>query len=111
MKKIKIDLLDGHMLALTTSKAEAQKYIDRNMLDYSIADDELGVTICPQNDSATLVCVFDGSILTAAHECLHAAIDTLDQFGIKYNRNNHEILAYTHQYLFKRMLDAMADGK
>ena len=41
-----------------------------------------------------------------AHECVHAAVDTITYYDIKIERHNHEILAYLVDVLMSKALES-----
>lgn len=46
----------------------------------------------------------DEWMVTAAHECLHAAYSILDVCGVEVDPDNHEALTYLHGYLFRKVI-------
>lgn len=50
-------------------------------------------------------------MVTASHECLHAAYFILEKVGVKHDAKNHEALAYLHSDLFAEMMRQYAEWK
>lgn len=42
---------------------------------------------------------------TACHESVHAAVELLAEIGVKYDRDNHEILAWTTDFIFGKCME------
>lgn len=66
----------------------------------------------PQGDAYFLLYLpEDSTSFTVSHEALHMAVFILDFVGVKYDADNHEALAYFHEYLFRRVSEEMGRKK
>lgn len=49
-----------------------------------------------------------GDISVLCHECLHAAINILNDCGVKEEGGPDEVLCYVHEYIFKNALEQLS---
>lgn len=103
------DIYDQHFeFCLGWSNKSLESYLKHTYNHDIDSSDSLGLHLSygTGKKAVSVIWVEDKTDLPViAHECLHAAIRTLDKHNIKTYPDNHEALSYLFEIIFKKAIN------
>ena len=108
MKRLYVPIF-GNWVYLFNDEDEAKRFVSKHGGDPEELSDVWGVSHIFKDKGdewKRMICVFDGSLSTTVHECLHAAWDTLNNKQVKVSVDNDEMLSYLTAWLVTEFVRA-----
>lgn len=101
-----VPIYNNHLYFVRTLKAYSKLLSDLGY-EYIEVEGCNGGTIWFPSAQTSIVCVFNDSLQTLAHEAVHSAWDMLSNAGVVATDDNQEALAYLTDYIFGQALPYM----